>query len=208
MISAHHHDPHRRLLGRLQHDAVAGGERRRHLPGRHQQREVPRDDLADDAERLMEMVGVGGVVDLADRPFLGADAAGEVAEVVDGERQVGGRRLADRLAVVERLDHRQHRQPLLHAVGDLVENARALGGRCLGPGVLGGMRGIERLLDVLGGRAGDLAQRPAGHRRQVREVLAAHRRHPFAADEVVVFRPNDDALLQFLECLMDHGTPP
>ena len=108
MMSAQHHDAHRRLLGRLQHDAVAGGERRRQLPRRHQQREVPRDDLADDAERLVEVVGDGVVVDLADRAFLGADAAGEVAEVVDGERQVGGRRLADRLAVVERLDDREH----------------------------------------------------------------------------------------------------
>ena len=31
----------------------------------HQQREVPRDDLADDAERLVEMIGDGVVVDLA-----------------------------------------------------------------------------------------------------------------------------------------------
>ena len=53
-----------RLLGRLEHDAVAGGQRRRQLPGRHQQREVPRDDLADDAERLVEVVGDGVVVDL------------------------------------------------------------------------------------------------------------------------------------------------
>ena len=35
----------RRLLGRLEHDRAAGGERRGELPGRHQQREVPRDDL-------------------------------------------------------------------------------------------------------------------------------------------------------------------
>ena len=40
------------------------------------------------------------------------------------------------------------------------------------------------------------------------EVLAAHRRHPLAADKIIVLRPNDDALLQFLERLMDHGTPP
>ena len=75
-------------------------------------------------------------------------------------------------------------------------------------GGIEGADGVERLLDVLGGGARDLAQRPAGQRRQVREVLAAHRRHPLATDEIVVSRPNDDALLELLECLMDHGRPP
>ena len=78
-----HQDAERRLLGRLEHDAVAGGERRRQLPGRHQQREVPGNDLADDAERLVEVIGDGVVVDLGDAAFLRADAAGEIAEMVD-----------------------------------------------------------------------------------------------------------------------------
>ncbi len=42
----------RRELGRLQHDGVSCGQRRRDLPRQHQQREVPRDDLAADADRL------------------------------------------------------------------------------------------------------------------------------------------------------------
>src|SRR5204863_6447651 len=41
----------RRRLGRLEHDGVPGGQRRRDLPGQHQQWEVPGDDLAGDAER-------------------------------------------------------------------------------------------------------------------------------------------------------------
>jgi hypothetical protein len=44
------------LLGGLEDDAVAGGERRGELPRGHEQREVPRDDLPDDAERLLEVV--------------------------------------------------------------------------------------------------------------------------------------------------------
>ena len=48
----------RRLLGGLEHDRAARGERRRELPGRHHQREVPRDDLADDADRFAQGVGV------------------------------------------------------------------------------------------------------------------------------------------------------
>jgi hypothetical protein len=78
-----HQDRGRRLLGRLEHHAVAGGQRGRQLPHGHQDREIPRDDLADDAQRLVEVIGDGVVVDLADRAFLRADAAGEIAEVVD-----------------------------------------------------------------------------------------------------------------------------
>ena len=48
----------RRLFGRLQHDRAAGGQRRRELPGRHHQREIPRYDLADDADRLAQCIDV------------------------------------------------------------------------------------------------------------------------------------------------------
>ena len=43
----------RRELGRLEHDRVARRERRRDLPRQHQQREVPRDDLPDDADAVV-----------------------------------------------------------------------------------------------------------------------------------------------------------
>ena len=46
---------------------------------------------ADHAERLVEVVGDGVLVELREPAFLGADAAGEVAEVVDRQREVGVR---------------------------------------------------------------------------------------------------------------------
>ena len=60
----------RRRRRRLEDDRVARGERRRDLPGEHQQREVPRDDLGGDAERprdparerVLELVRPAGVV--------------------------------------------------------------------------------------------------------------------------------------------------
>ncbi len=52
-------------LGRLEHDAVAGANGGGHLPGRHQDGEVPGNDLAHDAQRFLEVVGHGVVVDLA-----------------------------------------------------------------------------------------------------------------------------------------------
>jgi hypothetical protein len=60
----------RRLLGGLQHHAVAGRQRRGQLPRRHQDREVPGDDLPDHAERLVEVIGHGVVVELGQRAFL------------------------------------------------------------------------------------------------------------------------------------------
>ena len=47
----------RRLLGGLEDHRAAGRQRRAELPARHQQREVPRDDLAADADRLLARVG-------------------------------------------------------------------------------------------------------------------------------------------------------
>jgi len=112
-----HHDAHRRLLGRLQHHAVAGRQRRGNLPRRHQDREVPRDDLADHAERLVIVIGDRVLVDLRQRSFLGTDAGREIAEMIDGEGYIGEGGLADRLAVVDGLDRSEHLEVLLHAVG-------------------------------------------------------------------------------------------
>ncbi len=139
-----------------------------------------------------------------ERAFLRADAAGEIAEMIDGERDVGGRRLADRLAVVDRLDEASRLRFALHAVGDLVQEPRALGGRRLAPGFARRMRGVERELDVFGGRARDLADRLAGDRADIVEILALDRRDPFAADEIVVALPQRHLLLQLFEALRKH----
>ena len=137
-------DRGRRLLGRLQDDAVAGGKRRCKLPDRHQDREVPGDDLADDAERLMEVIGDGVVVDLADPAFLGADRGGEIAEMVDGKRHVGRHGFADRLAVVPGFGLGQKLEIVFHRLCDLDEDDGAFGSARAAPGFLGGMGGIER----------------------------------------------------------------
>ncbi|MCY1200129.1 hypothetical protein D9M72_115550 [compost metagenome] len=181
-----HQDRCGRLLGRLEHHAVAGGQGRRQLPGGHQQREVPRDDLADHAQRLMEMVGNGVGVDLGDAAFLRTDAAGKVAEVVDRQRQVGGGGFAHRLAVVDALGHGQQLQVGLDAVGDAAQDIGALGGGGVGPRGLGGVGGVQRGVDILLAGARHARERLAGDRRDRLEVLAAGGRHPLAADVVLV----------------------
>ena len=95
----------RRRLGRLQHDGVAGGERGRDLPRGHQQREVPRDDLAGDAERRAAAAG--------ERVLELVGPARVVEEVRGGERHVDVARFLDRLAAVDRLEHRELARALL-----------------------------------------------------------------------------------------------
>src|SRR6185312_2684259 len=69
----------RRLLGWLEDVAVTRGQGRAELPRGHQQRGVPRDDLADDAERLGILENE--VAKLPDEPasFRGCHAAPRAA---------------------------------------------------------------------------------------------------------------------------------
>ena len=181
-----HQNGQRGLLGRFQHDAVAGRQCRGNLPRGHQQREVPRNDLAHHAQRLVEVVRHGGSVDLADAAFLCADAAGKVAEMVDRQRQVGVGGFADRLAVVEGFHRGQGGQVLLHTVGNTVQDERALCHAGFAPGTLGGVGGVQRQLDIGRVRARNLAQYLAGYRGNVLEIAAVNRWLPLAVDEVGV----------------------
>ena len=174
--------------GRLDHGAVACGEGRSDLPGRHQEREVERDDLADYAERLVEVVGDGVFVDFGRATFERAGGAGEVAEVVDGQWDVGGQSLAHRLAVLPRLGHGQHLEVGLDGVGDGVEDGGPLGQRRLAPGVLGRVSGVKGQLHIFRSRTGDLAEGFAVYRTDIFHVLTLDRCHPLAPDEVVITR--------------------
>ncbi len=115
--------PRGRPLGRLEDDRVAGSERRSELPCSHQDRKVPGDDLADDAEGFVVVIGDRGLVDLGDRAFLGTDASGEVTEVIDSQGEIGGHSLADRFAVVPCLNGGEHLEVVFHPRCNLFEQA-------------------------------------------------------------------------------------
>ena len=105
-------------LGGLEHDGVARGERRGNLPRKHEEREVPGNDLARDTERtrvraeprVVELVGPPRVVE---KP--GCD-----------ERHVDVAALLDRLAVVEAFGHGKFACALLHEASDAVEVLAAI----------------------------------------------------------------------------------
>ena len=169
----------RRRLGRLEHDRVAAGERRRDLPREHQQREVPRDDLAGDAERaraavrerVLELVGPARVVE----------------EVRGREREVDVARLLDRLAAVERLRDRELARALLDQARDPEQVLRPLGRAQRRPAVLErAARRLHREVDVAGAGERHLGEVLLGRGRGRREPLARSRRDLLAADEEAV----------------------
>ena len=131
--------------GGLEHDRVAHRNGRRDLPGQHQQREVPGDDLPDHADRLV--VAQFGLHQL--RP------TGVIVEVTGQQRHVDVARFADRLAVVHRLEHGQQAVVLLDVAGDGVQIAGADDAGRLAPAFEGGAGGshggIDFRLACLGG---------------------------------------------------------
>ena len=92
-------------VARLEHDGVAGGDRRRELPHRHHHRVVPRGDLGAHADRLaadqrrhVRHVLAGALA------LEVAGGGGEEADLVDHRRHLLRRRQGDRLAGVLDLD--------------------------------------------------------------------------------------------------------
>ena len=176
----------RRRLRGLEDDRVSGGQRRRDLPREHQQREVPRDDLAGDAhgtraavrEGVLELVGPAGVVE----------------EVRGRQRNVDVAGLLDRLPAVQGLQHRELARALLKDARDPEEVLRPL---CRGDGrpavVVGVAGGLHGEVDVLGAGLGDLGEHLLGCRADRREVLARLRLDQLAADvEAVALLERDD----------------
>ena len=93
----------RRVRGGLEDRGVAGGERRGDLPRGHQEREVPRHDQPDDADRLAQ-----GEVEarLRDRDRLAEDLVRGAGVVVEDEARADdlAARAGDRLADVAALE--------------------------------------------------------------------------------------------------------
>ena len=176
----------RRRRRRLEDDGVAVDERRRDLPGGDGDREVPRGDRRDHAERLAPAVQhrvrrVGRQHVAAHPPALAAVVAQDVARA----RDLAGR-LGQRLALLARERARDLAHALGEQLGRLEEDGaagRRRGGRPRRER-LGGGRG--RLGRVGGGRAGEDGEDLVGARRVPRlETGVVARADPLAADQVL-----------------------
>ena len=148
-------------------------QRGRDLPGQHQQREVPGNDLADDADGAH--VGHLGRHQL--RP------AGVMVEVAGDERDVDVARLADRLAVVHRLEDGEQARVLLNLPRQRVEVAGADVSRRRAPGGEGGAGGAHGGVYILARGLRDLDQRLRVGWIDAGEILAAGGIAPVVVDE-------------------------
>ena len=130
----------RGLLGSLHDNGVTGRHGGGNLPGPHEEREVPGDDLTADTNGLVAGVakgigvGVNGLaVDLVGPSGVVANAANGVAHVDLGN--------VESLAVVSSLESSQVVNFPLHQVGQLGQQAAAFGGGHLAPGALESLAG-------------------------------------------------------------------
>ena len=167
------HDRHRGGVPRLDHDRVAGCDHLGDLPRRHEHREVPGDHRTDDAtgppvrEASLEDRGEGGMV----------------AKVAGRERDVGESRLAERLAVVHRLEHLEVTPVPEDGPLDGVEVPRTLLARERAPGLEGAFGRGEGRVHVRLGRLGEVAEHGAGGRVDRLEERRSRLREP-VVDEV------------------------
>jgi hypothetical protein len=174
----------RHELRRLDHHRVAERQRRRHLPGRDGDREVPRGDQPDDSEWLAgDLDGHARAYGRHHVPGQPDRLAGEELEDLPGPTHLGGR-LGERLALLPREEAGQLVAPAQDLGARRVQHVEALLGCRHRPA-------LERLLCCRRGR-GDVVGRALRvlpddvvdvGRADVRPVVAAD---PLAADVVVV----------------------
>ena len=128
----------RRIFGRLQHHGVSGGQGGRNLPRQHEQREVPRNDLAAYAHGAMTRELALDQL----RP------AGVMIKMPGHQRHVDIAALADGLAVVHGLEHGEKAFALLDVAGQRIEMFRAGMARKLRPGGKGLARRLHGGVDI------------------------------------------------------------
>ena len=143
----------RGLLGGLQNNRAAAGQRRTELPGGEQQREIPRNDQPHHPHRLAQRISErrlkrvdGLAVDLG-------CPSGVVAQNIDHHGHIHVARFEDRLAVVQRLQFGEFVDMVFDQVGQPPDQAAPFAGRHLAPGsapifesFAGGPHGVVHVL--------------------------------------------------------------
>ena len=122
----------RRLLGRFQNDGAAGADCRRQFPRRHQQRIVPRHDLACDANRLAQRQAHRIIRNRNDIPV---NFRGETAVVLEAGGDIGDVEFGfdDRLAGIAAFKFGQFVGAAPHDVGQPEQHPAAILGRGVMP---------------------------------------------------------------------------
>ena len=174
---------HWRLLGGLDHQRIAGRQRRTDLPGIEQDRGIPRQHGADHAHRLAARIGQR--VRLEGDLFAGnlVGGPGEENQPVDGAAHLA-HRVAQRLAIVPAFQLRQARGIAAQEFGEFQQQCPALAGGDPGlpwPGH-GGARGRDGIVHVGLVRFGDFGPDLFGRRIDGGDRPPRMRRHPLSPD--------------------------
>ena len=141
----------RRGVGRLEDDGVAGGQRRRDLPGRHHHRVVPGGDLRADADGLAaDHRGVVGEVLARGASLQQPGAAREEPELIDHRADLLVPGELERFAGVAALGLDELLGPGLDGVGDAQQGQASLLRRDVAPRLEGGRGRGHRGVDVGG----------------------------------------------------------
>ena len=177
---------------------LPAAESRGDLPDDDQQRDVPRHDGGDHAERLAAQDALGG-----QRPDRGAGLLelvalgqlGEVLQLADGQPEVQDAGDPDGGAVLPGLQHRELIGARGEPGGHGVEQVGALFGWLGAPhaGGVGGLGCGHGLVDVLRAALGDGGDQLVGGR--TADLVVLRRVDPFAVDEQTVMRDGHRFLL-------------
>ena len=161
-------------------------QRRRQLPGRHQKREVPRNNLTNDpdglAQRVRKILTRHGQRNR--RAGQLGRPAGHVTEHVDGERNVGHPGNPDGLAIIERLEFGELFEVGFDQIGQFPKKSAALSRPDLRPRavVKRPPRSSDRKIDVLAVGLGDFCDHHPGGRVIDRECLVRYGIDELAVD--------------------------
>ena len=129
-------------------DGTACGKCGCDFPSRHQEGEVPRNDLTDYADRFAQYDRQVFGVKLGGGAFFAADHAGEITEMVGSQRDVGGAGFTDGFAVVQRFLQGEQFQVFVNHIGDFVEYGGAFGCGGLAPCFECFLRGGDGGIDI------------------------------------------------------------
>src|ERR1019366_3917169 len=180
----------RSLFRGLQYHRASCGKGRTKLPGGHQQREIPRNDLSDDAHRLAPRIGeeLNFLRTTGKRNGVAFDLccpSRHVAEQINRQRHIGNTRDRQRLAVIEALQLCELLRTRFEQVGQFPDQAPPLGRRHVGPCIALERlaRGLHRAVNVLAIALGDLGEHFPGRRVVGWERLAGRRIHELVVDE-------------------------
>ena len=172
----------RRLAGGPADDGAAGRQGRGDLARLQRDREVPRADGPDDADRMLERHVPLARHRVGDDLAVGALAfLGEPLEGV-GRVQDLGLGLGQRLALLHGQGAGDGVAPLAHQVGGLLEDLGAVPGGELHPAGHGALGGLERPAGVFPAAIGHLGQHFLGGRVDDPQRAAVPRIAPLAVD--------------------------